>query len=419
MWNSYWSGRSRRELPQVNYNESSDEDNFDSPLVSPARPPPTRAGSPVELAVPTLSDNVDEELAAVRQTLENVGHTHTYRGTRPVTRPDPEGVEQEAQEPSPADLVEEVLEVHVVGSAVNQKVQAGNEANMPDIDFEDENGQDGDKALDYTRSLKLEWNPTQVQFWFTQLENEMFTCTVKSQWLKRCVLVKNLPPAVQSDVMSLLVLKKSEAPEDVYKQIKIEILRLHAPKKEETFKKALSRVLTGLPSQLGEMLINDICDKPARLNGCCCSKAVLTLWVLQLPLTVRSHIANMEFTAATYKEVFKAADKVFMSTKATELSASVAAITTTPNDSAPEVAAFKPRKNQNRGTRRGSGSGGGGGSGNNSNASSNKPQKPNTAPSTCCSNHKKWADQAWYCLAPLTCPWKNKCVARPDKEEKK
>ena len=263
MWNSYWSGRSRRELPQVNYNESSDEDNFDSPLVSPARPPPTRAGSPVELAVPTLSDNVDEELAAVRQTLENVGHTHTYRGTRPVTRPDPEGVEQEAQEPSPADLVEEVLEVHVVGSAVNQKVQAGNEANMPDVDFEDENGQDGDKALDYTRSLKLEWNPTQVQFWFTQLENEMFTCTVKSQWLKRCVLVKNLPPAVQSDVMSLLVLKKSEAPEDVYKQIKIEILRLHAPKKEETFKKALSRVLTGLPSQLGEMLINDICDKPA------------------------------------------------------------------------------------------------------------------------------------------------------------
>ena len=322
-----------------------------------------------------------------------------------------------------SDLDEEVVEEGlVVGGPETEVCIMPDENNQQqEPDFEDENGQDGDKALEYTRSLKIEWNPSQVQFWFTQLENEMYTCTVKSQWLKRCVLVKNLPPTVQSDVMSLLVLKKSEAPADLYKQIKVEILRLYAPKKEETFKKALSRVLTGLPSQLGEMLINDICDKPNRLSGCCCAKAVLTLWALQLPLTVRSHVANLEFTAATYKDVFKAADKVFLSTKATELSAGVAAITTTPAEQTPEVAALKPGKsqrNQNRGTRRGSGSGGGAG---NNSSSNNKSQgsKSSSAPSSCCSNHKKWADQAWYCLAPLTCPWKNKCVARPDKEEKK
>ena len=92
MWNSYWSGRSRRELPQVNYNESSDEENnFGSPLQSPNRPVNTRQGSPVELAIPTLNDNVDEELTAVSRALENVGHTYTYRGTRPQTRPEPEG----------------------------------------------------------------------------------------------------------------------------------------------------------------------------------------------------------------------------------------------------------------------------------------------------------------------------------------
>ena len=134
---------------------------------------------------------------------------------------------------------------------------------MPDddavqIDFEDENAKDGDKALDYTRTLKLEYNASEVEFWFTQLENEMYTCEVKSQWLKRCVLVKNLPAKIQNDVKALLILPKSAAPTDLYKRIKTEILRIHAPKKEDTFKKALSRVLVGLPSQLGQDLINDM-----------------------------------------------------------------------------------------------------------------------------------------------------------------
>ena len=131
MVDSYWSGRSRRELPQVNYNESSDEEDFNSPLASPSRPPVTRAGSPVELAIPTLNDNVDEDLEAVRQTLNNVGHTHTFRGTRP----DPEGGVQQ-----PGELVsipaghadgngsigeEEVVEGYVVEEGVNLKVGVG------------------------------------------------------------------------------------------------------------------------------------------------------------------------------------------------------------------------------------------------------------------------------------------------------
>ena len=116
----------------MNYRDpSSDEnsDEYNSPLVSPSRPPPTRAGSPVELAVPTLSDNVDEELVAVSQTLQNVGHTHTFRRTRPSVRPDPEGGDaQSEQEPLPEQDVgeEEVVEGHVVESAVNPKVEAEN-----------------------------------------------------------------------------------------------------------------------------------------------------------------------------------------------------------------------------------------------------------------------------------------------------
>ena len=77
--------------------------------------------------------------------------------------------------------------------------EAETELEMPDVDdvdFEVEDGQDGANAIEYTRTLKLEFAPDEVGFWFTQIENEMFTCQVKSQWLKRCVLVKNLPPKI-------------------------------------------------------------------------------------------------------------------------------------------------------------------------------------------------------------------------------
>ena len=156
MWNNYFN-RPRRDLPRPNYNESS-EDEYDSPLVSPARPPPTRAGSPVELAVPTLNDNVDEDLEIVSQTLRNVGHTHAFRGTRP----DPEGVEQgEASDPVVEE--EEVVQGLVVQEASGNRLKADNDrsssedddnsANMANYDTEDK--EDGDKAQELARSIKV------------------------------------------------------------------------------------------------------------------------------------------------------------------------------------------------------------------------------------------------------------------------
>ena len=333
---------------------------------------------------------------------------------------------------------EEVVEGHAVESGINLKVGAdnavaaangavanaagnGEAAVMPDdqdpLDFEDEAGNDGAKALEHTRTLKLEWNPQQVKFWFTQLENEMYTCEVKSQWLKRCVLVKNLPPKVQSDVMSLLVLKKTEAPGLIYKEIKTEILRLYAPEEEETYKKALGRVLVGLPSQLGQQLVNDLCDKPVKLSCGCCAKAVKTLWTLQLPLSVKGHIANMRFDKDTYTDVFKAADKVFLSTKSSEMAPSVAAIVNVPQDSttAPELAAVGQARGKNQKSQKNKGQ-----KGQNSGQSNKDTRKrhPSNPPSSCCDNHYKFSDQAWFCLAPLTCPYVNKVVAKPEKNKK-
>ena len=401
-------GWPKRDIPKVNYRENSDsgsENSEDELFVSPRRPVVSRAGSPTVLAVPQLNDNVDEDLNEVSKTLKNIGHTELFR--RKYSR----------------DIkAEEVVEGVVIGDSTGAKVKAGNPAleDMPDddvqVDFEVENGQDSDKAVEYTRTLKMEFAKEDVAFWFIQLENEMFTCGVKSQWLKRSVLVKNLPPKVQGDVKSLLTLKQSEAPTDLYKKIKDEILLIHAPKCEENFKKALSRVLTGLPSQLGQVLMSDVCDKPVKFEGCCCAKIVRALWTIQLPLQVRSHVADMEFNRNTFQSVFESADKVYLSTKATEMSAGVAAISAPQPESTPQVAAASVRGGQRqRGGRGGRGRGNRGGSG-------TQPRNPRPqVPSGCCDNHKKWAGDAWFCLEPLSCPLVNKCSAKPSTkpEEKK
>ena len=246
----------------------------------------------------------------------------------------------------------------------------------------------------------------------------MFTCEVKSQWLKRCVLVKNLPPTVQADVMALLCLQKSEAPADLYKQIKNEILRIHAPKKEDTFKKALSRVLVGLPSQLGQTLLNDICDKTPKLTGCCCAKSVYTLWVLQLPAAVRASVADREFTAATYKDIFQSADKVFLSTRDTEVNPAVAAISGTKPKSGEEaqIAAVRPPP-KNKGGNNGQGGGRQQPSSNQRGQGQGRgPRHSSNPPNKCCDSHYRYGDKSWNCLSPFTCPWKDKLSPRPGKK---
>ena len=196
----------------------------------------------------------------------------------------------------------------------------------------------------------------------------------------------------------------------------MELLRIHAPKTEDKFKKALSRVLVGLPSQLGQVLISDICDKPVKLNGCCCHKSVYTLWCIQLPLTVRSQISNMKFDHTTYSQVFQAADKIYLSTKTTDLSAGVAAIAVSPSTpkaagQSLEVAAVRPGKPQRSGGNRG-------GRNANSNSNNNRNNQPRpSVPAGCCANHKKWAANAWFCLDPHKCPMATKTAPRPEKKK--
>ena len=144
-----------------------------------------------------------------------------------------------------------------------------------------------------------------------------------------------------------------------------------------------------------------------------------TLWTLQLPLQVRSHVADMEFNATTYKEVFQKADKVFLSTKTTEINPTVAAIAAKPAEAETSSGEAQVAATQMRNRR-----GGGRNKGNNTNKPNNnnrnggegKPRGPrhhSNPPSSCCDNHFRWGSDSWFCLAPTSCPWKDKVTERP------
>ena len=416
-------GRPRRNLPEVDYNESSDEDEFRSP----APPQVTRAGSPVDLVIPTLCDNVDEDLEAA---VEKLNATPLYRGDRSKL--------PEIGEP------EVIVQGHIKGAPESDK--SNKEGNMPNnnaaaaaVDFDIEDADDGEKAQDLARSIKLEFEPNNIRFWFSQLEAEMLMATVKSQWLKKTILQRNLPNKQKEDVMDYLTLQKTEAGDDIYHRIKQELTRLYAPKPQDSYKKALARTMTGLPSQLGAQIVNDICKKPNKLQGCCCAAAALAIWDMKLPVQIRAHISNMDFSPATYKSVFEAADQVYLSSS----QVTVAAVTTTSqlDETLPafstqnqpsQVAAVQRGNRGNRGGRNrptpaSSGTGGGGRNRNQSNQNqpnqgqgqagargqSRGPRHSSNPPDSCCSRHYRHGADAWYCLAPLTCPWVNKCSSRP------
>ena len=437
MWG--W-GRPKRDIPEVNYAESSEEEdfedglNFASPSTTPRQPVHTREGSPVILAHPTLNDNVDEVLEEV--SIHLADHQQVEEEIEELTDLLEETEILKADKESGSEVEDEESFVFNIKVAPDNTEVAADNVNMPDndgpppppVNFDVENGVDGDKAQDHARSIKVEYEPSDIKFWFSQLEAEMLMAAVKSQWLKKTILQRNLPNKQKEDVKDLLVLQQAEAGTSIYLDIKSELIRIYAPKSQDAYQKALTRTMTGLPSQLGFQIINDICKKPKKLDGCCCDRGALALWSLQLPIQIRAHISTMEFNVNTYKEVFQAADKVFNSSKQVAASAMVAAVAAPPNldetqsaftqQNQPQVAAVGVRgqkpQGQTRGGRNNRGSNRGRGQrGGQSQARSRGPRHASSPPESCCDRHYRHGAEAWYFVAPLTCPWKDRCASRP------
>ena len=105
----------------------------------------------------------------------------------------------------------------------NSEVDLEAANNQAIMTFETENGEDDATAMDNLRTVQCPFNQEDIEFWFSQLEDQLTLIGVKAQWTKKIALVRFLPPAIQSEVKSLLKLKQNEAGEDIYLKIKNEL----------------------------------------------------------------------------------------------------------------------------------------------------------------------------------------------------
>ena len=204
--------------------------------------------------------------------------------------------------------------------------------------------------------------------------------------------------------------------------MKKELLDLFGKKPEDDYIRAKNRVLTGKPSQLGKLLIDDICKKDKKLDGCCCANTCWAMFREQLPVTVRNHISDYKFTKDTYKDVFARADQVFASNKAPEPNPrpTVAAVKPDQAGAAADVAAVglgRGRNRRNRGgqTQQPSTRSRPAASNTNTTSSTTQPSKPKgtrhpTAKGkdeSLCKIHFQWGENGTYCAAPWKCPMKD------------
>ena len=295
-------------------------------------------------------------------------------------------------------------------------------------DFEDENGADKAGALGEAMKTvaNIAWEPEDLGFYFNQAEARMQAAGVKKNFTKLQVLTTILPPHVIREVKSILSKKESEFDQnDAYKQLKTEIIDIFGPKPCKGMERALQRVLSGTPSQLARLLVNDVCKH--NLDCDCCPDIILHLWKRHLPSAVRAGIARTPFSKDTFKEITALADDIFYNTTPAGAPAGVAALEgaeshlnetqpAIPYATVPEVAAlrgnFRGRgrsaRNRGRGRGRGAQAGGQGNTG----ARNKPPRHPDGPPDGCCNQHLRFGKSSHFCTEPLTCPWKDIVVPR-------
>ena len=147
-----------------NYESADNDDHDPNQLVSPNRPHQSPTASPRALLRPD-PPRVEEVLEEVQQQLNRLPNRQQRAANRNAVR--------QAQE---------------VAEAAAEAAQA---ANMVNYDTEDK--ADGEKAQDLARSIKVEFDPNNIKFWFAQLEDEMEMATINRQWLKRPSFKETFP----------------------------------------------------------------------------------------------------------------------------------------------------------------------------------------------------------------------------------
>ena len=183
--------------------------------------------------------------------------------------------------------------------------------------------------------------------------------------------------------------------------------------------------MVGLPSQLGEQIINDICDCAKSIECACCARQAYGMWVKNLPTYIKAHISGLPFNANTYKSVIEKADQCWLSHK--QETPQVAAIKAENKEALkdstdlenPAVAALRNSRGGGRGGRggqrgqRGADRGRGGNRG--GRGGGRKPLGPRhpQALEGSCFIHHQFGPEAWSCADRHSCPMRDIESPRP------
>ena len=156
--------------------------------------------------------------------------------------------------------------------------------------FETENGTDEAGAHSKLSSVKVAYDPKDVEFFFINLESAMAYSGIKSQQTKRFCLLGILPNEVKTQFKG--VIKATATGQQGYKKVKDAVLEVFGPKPGDDFAKAAKLLLTDKPSMLANEIISLVCSHETPLQTCCCEGAVLYLWTRQLSGPVKARIAG-------------------------------------------------------------------------------------------------------------------------------
>ena len=120
-----------------------------------------------------------------------------------------------------------------------------------------------------------------------------------------------LPANLLGNIEAFAAIPQASAGSTCYYQAKQRLLSIYGEKPQESYEKATRLVMATTPSELARQITDLICENKKRpLEGCCCAKTVMGIWLRQLSNPVRQAIANMELGGGQLEETLKVADAV-------------------------------------------------------------------------------------------------------------
>ena len=283
------------------------------------------------------------------------------------------------------------------------------------VNFDMKNEENDEDAMKNLGQIKIKWNKDDPDYFFTLLETELQIFGIKKQFTKRQALVRNLPEDVALEFKSLVCLQEDKAGERPYKTLKDALLKAHGPRPGAAFQRALSRVMVSKPSVLLKLLVSDICKN--NLNGCCCPSTVWGLFQNQIPLYLKNGLANEILTSDSIQSIMERADNLWAANQEPQIAAVSPPVTETTTAST-DVAAIRGnnrgRGNRGRGNRGryNSNRGNRGGASNSNQPDPRGKRHESMPPWNSCSAHWVYADAAYKCQSPTTCPLKDKVTPK-------